>query len=807
MINTELRNRYRLVAELGRGAMGTVYRAYDILLQREVAVKLVSNVGLGAEGRARLLHEARAAAKLNHPNIITVYDAGETDNQPFIVMELLQGQTLREYTVRSIEETIELAKQICAALEHAHAYGIIHRDLKLENVMIVADPQSSSSTSNGGYSVQVKLMDFGLAFTNNASRFTQDGALVGTVNYLAPELINGQPASPVSDLYALGVMLYELTAHRLPFQGETLMGMLSQHLYAPIVPPSTYNSLLPAALDTLIVQLLAKVPEGRPASAANVRLRLAALDQPAANAATNELDELPLLDRIVRGRLVARDREMTEALRLWQRALRGEGSVLLISGEPGIGKTRLARELMARARFKGALVLSGECYAEGGAPYAPLAQVIQAALEFKKANEPAARSRFLTTTVIADLLMIAPALRDSYPDVPPNPPLDPQAEQQHIFESVVGFFTALSQQAGVLLVIDDAHWADSATLSLLRQLARRSRQLRLLVVLTYREIELDEARPFNNVLFDLNRERLTTRLKLTRLDREQTGEMLMTMFQTETSAGFLDGIYRETEGNPFFIEEVSKALVEEGQLVRVDGEWQQPDLNVIEIPQNVKMAIHMRVNNLPDTVQETLRRASVLGREFDFKTLQSMSDLDEECLIAALEKAQRAQLIEEVKRANQLSRLEFTFAHALIPATLHDGLSSMRRQRLHLRAAQAIELVQADRLLECAAQLGWHYSQAGEREKAIEYLLQAGDRARSAFAYQDAIEHYQQALAFLKDRPSSLERAADSAMSLGWLYHSIMDFERARQAYDEAFNLGQQASETGPASALPIAPH
>ena len=121
MINTELRNRYRLVAELGRGAMGTVYRAYDILLQRDVAVKLVSNVGLGAEGRARLLHEARAAAKLNHPNIITVYDAGETDNQPFIVMELLQGQTLREYTVRSIEETIELAKQICAALEHAHA--------------------------------------------------------------------------------------------------------------------------------------------------------------------------------------------------------------------------------------------------------------------------------------------------------------------------------------------------------------------------------------------------------------------------------------------------------------------------------------------------------------------------------------------------------------------------------------------------------------------------------------------------------------------------------------------------------------
>jgi ABC-type oligopeptide transport system substrate-binding subunit/type II secretory pathway predicted ATPase ExeA len=797
-MTTELRNRYQLAAELGHGAMGTVFRAYDTLLQRDVAVKVVNNAGLGTEGRARLLHEARAAAKLNHPNIIAIYDAGETDDQPFIVMELLAGQTLRQYQIHSLTETIDLAQQICAALEHAHASGIIHRDLKLENVMVAVESQPNSPEGHGP---RVKLMDFGLAFTNNASRLTQEGALVGTINYLAPEMIGGQPASAASDLYALGVMLYELAAHRAPFEGETMMAVLSQHLYAPIVPPSTYNPELPAALDALIVQLLAKRSQDRPVSAADVRRRLIAIQQPVTpTVALPDLDELPLLDRIVRGRLVARERELTEALRMWRRAIRGEGGVLLISGEPGIGKTRLARELMAQARFRGARVLVGECYAEGGAPYAPLAQVIQAALEFNKsaADQP----RNLTSTVIADLLTIAPSMRDAYPDVPLNPPLEPQAEQQRIFDSVVSFFTALSAQSAVLLVIDDAHWADSATLSLLRQVARRSRQLRLLIVLTYREIELDEARPFNTMLFDLNRERLTTRLKLTRLDRAQTGELLTTMFQSEASASFLDSIYRETEGNPFFIEEVCKALIEDGQLSRVNGHWQQPDPNTIEIPQNVKLAIQSRVSNLPEATQETLRRAAVLGREFDFDTLQAMSDLDEDTLIEALEKAQRAQLIAEVPHDRTTSRLEFAFAHALIPAALHDGLSGMRRQRLHLRAAQAIERIQADRVEERAAQLGWHYAQAGEREKAIEYLLQAGDRARRAYAYQDAIEHYRQALAFLKDRSDQLERAADTAMNLGWLYHSVMDFERARQAYDDAFDLWQRASEAAPALAL-----
>jgi ABC-type oligopeptide transport system substrate-binding subunit/type II secretory pathway predicted ATPase ExeA len=815
MIGAYLQNRYRLEAELGQGGMGTVYRAYDTLLDRLVALKVLNTTGLGTEGRARLLREARAAAWLNHPNITAIYDAGEADGASFIVMELLTGHTLREHQSQSLSETIEISTQMCLALEHAHANGIIHRDLKPENVMLVSGshpvPLTQPIGGGAGEGVRVKLMDFGLAFHSGATRITQESMLVGTITYLAPELIEGMPATAASDLYALGVILYELAAQRPPFVGDTLMMVLSQHLYAPVVPPSAYSPSIPPALDQLIVSLLSKHPEDRPASASEVRHLLETLEQPATIALSNHHTvELSLLDRIVRGRLIARERELAEAQHIWQRAANGEGQVLLISGEPGIGKTRLVRELMAQSRFTGAQVLLGECYAEGGVPYAPLAQMIQAALP-SPASGGGLRGG-LSQTLIADLLTIAPALRANYPDVPPNPPLEPQIEQQRIFEHFLAFLARLSDRAPVLLIVDDAHWADSATLALLRYVARRSRQLRLLMILTYREIELDEARPFNTVLLDLNRERLTTRLKLTRFDRDQTRTLLATLLQQEITADLLEGVYRETEGNPFFIEEVCKELVEAGSLCCTNGHWQLAELDQIEIPQNVRLTIQARVNKLPDQTQDTLRLAAVLGREFDFDTLHAMSDLDEDSLIDALDIAQRAQLIDEALRGkgSGTGSVAFAFAHALIPTTLHESLSGLRRQRLHRRAAQAIERVaqRADRVEDCAAQLGRHYAQAGEGERAIEYLLQAGDQARRVYAYEAAIEHYQQALAFLKEQGSiGLARAARTAMNLGTLQHTLFNFDRSRAAFQEAFELWQRVKEAQAQQTLPPAPH
>jgi serine/threonine protein kinase len=306
MIGTLLNRRYRLDAEIGRGGMGVVYRAYDTLLERPVGLKILGKAGLGSEGRTRLLREARAVAQLNHRTIVSLYDVGGADEAggaSFIVMELVEGQSLFQRRPQSLDETLSIAGQICTALEHAHAHAIVHRDLKPENVLITPEGL-------------VKLMDFGLA-RSVASRLSSEGAIAGTAFYLAPEQALGQEIDGRVDLYALGVILYELTTGRLPFTGDDLLTVISQHLHAPVVPPSTYNVALPPALDALIVQLLSKQPRDRPASAAQVRQALEHIASAGAEAVP--VARLSLLDRLVRGRLVGREREFAEAKALWQR--------------------------------------------------------------------------------------------------------------------------------------------------------------------------------------------------------------------------------------------------------------------------------------------------------------------------------------------------------------------------------------------------------------------------------------------------------------------------------------------------------
>jgi serine/threonine protein kinase len=310
VIGTLFNERYRLDAEIGRGGMGVVYRAHDTLLERHVAIKVMSAAALGTEGRARLLHEARAVAQLNHPNIISVHDAGESEGSSFIIMELLEGESLFERRPDSLDEILSIARQICRALEHAHTNGIVHRDLKPENVLLTPDGTA-------------KLTDFGLA-RSVASRLTSEGTIVGTVFYLAPELALGQDFDGRADLYALGVMLYELTTGRLPFAADDPVAVISQHLHAPVVPPRAKNDQIPPALDALVVRLLSKDPAHRPASAAEVLHILDSPDMLDREAAPAE--EPSVLERIERGRLVGRERELQAARAMWSKALSGQGA-------------------------------------------------------------------------------------------------------------------------------------------------------------------------------------------------------------------------------------------------------------------------------------------------------------------------------------------------------------------------------------------------------------------------------------------------------------------------------------------------
>jgi len=459
-----------------------------------------------------------------------------------------------------------------------------------------------------------------------------------------------------------------------------------------------------------------------------------------------------------------------------------------VGGEPGIGKSRFVRELAGLARSTGGRVLTGECYTEGGAPYYPLAQIIRQGLEAAQLG-PALPDYWL-----ADLLLLAPNLRPRFAHiVQSNPSLETEFERQRLIDSFVGWCQSLTQAAPVFVMVEDVHWADSGTLALLQNLARRVQQTPLMLVLTFRDTEIEQAqtRGLDHILLDLQRERQAMALQLARLGRTDTSALLSTLLSTGTiSDVFIDSIFRETEGNPFFVEETCQALIDEGQLYFVGGAWRRQDLAQVVLPRTVRAAILARVERLPDLVRETLRLAAVIGRGFDFDLLKAASPQAEETLMLALETAERLQLI---SAGEQSGAPVFMFAHALIPFALRESLGHPRLRLLHARVAAALEASRPDDL----EALAYHHAAGGQRAKAIDYLRLAGDRAAAVYAYESAVQLLRQALSLLETESPSLtqlevmERIADLNVWRGErveamrLYQSALELRQKLPGWDK----------------------
>src|SRR6266511_2907551 len=617
-----LRRRYRLDGEIGRGGMGVVYRATDLELMREVAVKVVSEAA-STEARQRLIREARAAAALNH----------------------------------------------------AHANGIVHRDLKPDNVLLSAVGQRGN----------VKLADLGLALPGYGERISRAGLILGTPAYIAPEQALGQQVDGRTDLYSLGVLLYELTTGRLPFTGEDPLTIVSQHVHASVVPPRVLRPDLPRALEAVILRLLEKSPAQRfataVATAAALRESLAATET-AGDAAT--VAAVAILDALSRGHLVGRAAELSEALEFWRRAREGRGHAVLLSGEPGAGKTRLAREIMIQAAVDGAVVLTGGCYEyEATTPYLPF---VEAFRRWVREQKDDSALRAVLGEAAAQIAKLAPEIDSRLGPFPEHPELEPHEERLLFFDAVAQVFERLARDRGLLFYADDLHWADRGALWLLGHLLRQLRKGRALIVGAYRDTELNRAHPLAKELVEWNRERLATRIALRRFDAAETSAQLSALLGENVSADFGDAVHRQTEGIPFFVEEVLKALVEQGAVRRESGRWKRREVGELVIPQSMKEAIGNRLDRVSRESNEALRAAAVLGKTFTFDELVAITgDRQEDATLDALDEAAGAQLITADGGDS------FTFTHDKIREVLYEELNPVRRRRYHRLAAEGFE--------------------------------------------------------------------------------------------------------------------
>ncbi|MEZ5316562.1 MAG: AAA family ATPase [Vicinamibacterales bacterium] len=733
-----LNGRYRLVREIGRGGMGTVYEAHDDRLDRAVAVKVLAVQAIDEHTRARFLREVRSAAALNHPGVVAVFDAGEADGWPYLVMELVRGTGLDQAPPADLGEALEIAGQICEALEHVHARGIVHRDLKPGNVLAMR--------ATAGERAAVKLTDLGIALARGAPRVTRSGAIAGTPAFMAPEQALGQPVDGRADLYALGVMLYLWATGRLPFEGDDALAIVSQHIHAPVVPPRVLRPDLPAAVDALILRLLSKSPDDRPSTAIAVREILEAID---ADGAT----EAPLavaIEGLARGRLVGRRQELDQLRGLWRTAGTDASRLVLVSGEPGVGKTRLARELTAAARLDGALVLAGGCYEnEAATPYLPF---LEAFRRLAGERDDTALETLLADSA-AEIARLAPEIESRLGPFPARPALSPQEERLRLFDHVARFLRRLAGPRGLLFFIDDLQWADHGTLALLHYAVRQLAGERILFLATFREAELATAPALSKMLVDWDREHLATRLRLTRLGREETGRLIGTLLgQAQVADELVTSLYEDTDGNPFFVEEIVKALVAEGRLVHERAAWRRISGEFL-LPPSVKAAIGGRLDRVGDRCLELLRTAAVRGKTFDFdEVATAIGGADD--LLDAIDDAVAAQLIVAERGGT------FAFTHDKIREVLYEGLNPIRRRRLHAKVAAALERLGERTPGDLAVEdLAYHFVEAGDFEKGLHWSERAAEAASGVFAWDEALAM----LARARDCAAALDRADDVA--------------------------------------------
>ena len=479
---------------------------------------------------------------------------------------------------------------------------------------------------------------------------------------------------------------------------------------------------------------------------------------------------------------VGRSAEVGKLSQKLGEARAGHGGLVMLVGEPGIGKTRLAEECAEAARKEGTVILWGRCYeGEWAPPYGPFAEAIS---EYSRSAGPRELRHDLGAGA-GPIARVVPELRNSLPDIPEPASLQPDEERFRLLDAVSQFLIGASTRAPVVLVLDDLHWADRGTIAMLRHVARFAPRNRILLLGAYRDVELDRQHPLADALGALRRETNYERILLKGLDTQEVGQLLASLAEQDVPDALVSAISAETDGNPFFIREVLAHLVEEGKIYREEGQW-TTNLSIAEmgIPEGVRQVIGRRVSRLSENANRLLTVASAFNGLFPFDIAASVAGLEETAALDAVDESLAAQLLRPGGEADT-----YDFTHALIRHTLYGELSPSRQVRLHRQIAEAMERSYGDQAADHAAELAYQYHRSAAlpgAERGVAHALAAADRAEAAYARDASAVFLRIALDLLpaqdQRRPRLLGRLG---LALGW----ALDFDEALKTASKAGHL------------------
>ena len=817
---------YVLGEVLGRGGMGVVHRAVHAATGTNVALKTVRVPA--APLVASIRREVRSLMRIEHPGVVRIVDEGIEKGRPWFAMELLQGRSLRELMIgaasgresehdRATERLDHLAptvkldgssfattatptvagggsrpglldvmRRLCAPLAFLHGEGLVHGDLKPENVLVKAD----------GSPV---IVDFGLAsrFSGELSResLEQTSEGTGTVWYMAPEQLLGELIDARADLYALGCMLYEALTGAPPFTGGSPMAVAQGHLTGAPVPPATIDPTIAPELDDLVLHLLEKHPDRRIGHADAVAARL-----PRGNGGGAAATAPRARPYLYRPPLCGRDELRADLLARLRGVEEGRGQIVLLGGESGSGKTRLALEIAAAAGRRGATVLLGECPAptDGHRPLGAFAAPLQAIGDRCRELDGAERERILGRRA-AVLSLYEPSLKQIARDLgyaePPG--LGAEAARIRLQSDLVQTLRAMAAPA-LLLVLDDLHHADDLTLGVLELLvsAEPLRDAPMLVLATYR---VEEA--------DVRLRALAasaTELRLPRLSPADVTAISAGMLAMEPPRALTDLLVARASGNPLLVAEHLRAAVAEGLLAReATGGWRfEPVRGAnLELAPSVRALLARRLAHLDPVARVVAAEAAVFGVELEEAWLREIAAERESELDAAL-----AILVDrEVLLARGAGRLRF--AHEVLVPEARAGLAPDRRRELHGRAARVLgAIVDGDHHL---ASIAGHLREAGEMARARQAYAAAASHAGRRHAYEEELELLRAGLALAPEpdraRARARQRVATVLRMTGRMDDALVAVEeslREARAIDDAPGVGEALRESATIATL-----
>jgi tetratricopeptide (TPR) repeat protein len=795
---------FKILELLGEGGMGTVYKAVDTRDGRSVALKILSHQSLlDEEIKRRFRREAEAGARLVNPNIVAIYEVGDVEGEHFISMELVEGKTLHQMLKEgpaSPAEVVRIGIAVGDALREAHKSGIVHRDIKAANIMV----------TTGG---QVKVMDFGLAKIQNASMLTREGEMLGTVTYMSPEQATGEAVDHRTDIFSLGVVLYELLTGKLPFGDQYDMAVVYSILNVEPAGIRESHPDVPEALETIILKALRKDLQHRYQHVeellGDLRRMKAFLE--------GKRDIMPSGVELVAGaelgdaarsaehltaaghgafeaRFSGRDDQLEGLKALLRKADGGEGQTVFIAGEAGIGKTKLVSELEKYARTIKIRPINARCaFREGSVPYRPFVEIVRDLFTARGLNTAGEREEYFRGRE-PGLLPHLPAIQ-LFLNVQSGESA-PLWSKDQLWEALLRLIQAISRERTVLFFIDDLHWADDETLRLLQYLARNTRQMPVMLIGTYRPEDLVAGSGRVHTLLEVEpemlREGCLTVLRLERLKETDINRMISSLFHNaEFGKALVESVYRESEGNPLFVMEIMKLLKMEEVIRSEAGIYRlRSDFEAFSMPSRIQDIVLRRVGRLQRSEREVLEIGAVEGEIFHSDTISRCLDTNRLTILRMLQALERDYHI--IHAQGKVYR----FDHAKIRDALYESITPELRTEYHLMVGKFLADAYGDDE-HIAPNIAHHFLESGERVRAFPFLVTEAGHARKLFANLEAIQAYEQALQICREcRRSELDPMQRDIIleGLGDVCSFIGNHERALENYETLLSGGDLAS-------------